>query len=202
MFQGDLVLYSSQLHVRHKPHTVTSFLLPVLIPWLPPPLPADPPPPPPGMKCSCSMVFCLFAAKAILLALWPPSVPVPITTPAPGISPAQPMPPLMCPVIPGFLSCSRPDVGWEFILIMWCRSSVGVAQTFCWDWAFCWRGRVGTVPPVWAYGSTTPMPGTPILSSRWSGDMSSRSCLSSLRSWVFLVRVCVLEFLLEAAMAL
>lgn len=49
-------------------HTVTSFLLPVRTPWFeatPPPLL----PPPPGMKCSCSIVFCLFAAKASLLAL-------------------------------------------------------------------------------------------------------------------------------------
>lgn len=49
-------------------HTVTSFLLPVRTPWFeatPPPLL----PPPPGMKCSCSMVFCLFAANASLLAL-------------------------------------------------------------------------------------------------------------------------------------
>lgn len=51
-----------------SPHTVTSFLLPVRTPWLAAtPLPLLPPPP--GMKCSCSMVFCLFAAKASLLAL-------------------------------------------------------------------------------------------------------------------------------------
>lgn len=49
-------------------HTVTSFLLPVRTPWFEAtPLPLLPPPP--GMKCSCSMVFCLFAAKASLLAL-------------------------------------------------------------------------------------------------------------------------------------
>ena len=164
------------------PHTVTSFLLPVLIPWLPPPLPPDPPLPPPGMKCSCSMVFCLFAANAILLSLWPPSVPVPMTTPAPGISPAQPMPPLMWPVIGVFLSCSLPDVGWEFILIMWCRSREGVAQTFCWDWAFCWRGSVGTFPPcvgVWIHNTHTTNP-HPVFLVVWWHEQPLLSILSLL----------------------
>lgn len=118
-------------------HTVTSFLLPVRSPCTPPP--------PPGMKCSCSMVFCLLLAKAIRRVLgWPSTVPAP---PLPWGS----QPP--CMPIPGtaaeLRSWSWPDVGWEFILIMWCRSMDGVTQMFCWDWAFWWwlsRPMVGTIP--------------------------------------------------------
>lgn len=54
-------------------HTVTSFLLAVLNVW--------PPPPPPGIYWSCSMVFCLLVANAILRTLWPPMVPAPLPCP-------------------------------------------------------------------------------------------------------------------------
>lgn len=60
-------------------HTVTSFLLAVLNVW--------PPPPPPGIYWSCSMVFCLLVANAILRALWPPMVPAPLPGPTPAPDP-------------------------------------------------------------------------------------------------------------------
>lgn len=159
-------------------HTVTSFLLPVRSPCTPPP---------PGMKCSCSMVFCLLLAKAIRRVLgWPSIVPAP---PLPWVS----QPP--CMPIPGMAaelrSWSWPGVGWEFILIMWWRSMDGVTQMFCCDWAFWWwlsRPMVGTIPLP---GPLSPPPIIrPIAikrSSIRSGDTRSLSwdlepetCLSSL----------------------
>ncbi|OCT72962.1 hypothetical protein XELAEV_18035943mg [Xenopus laevis] len=64
------------------------------------------------------MVFWRLAAKACrLLAVWLP----------------------MSQVVLGELE----DVGWEFIFIMWWRSSIGVlAQTLVWDRAFWWTGRI------------------------------------------------------------
>lgn len=141
-------------------HTVTSFLLPVRSPW---------PPPPPGMKCSCSIVFCLLLAKAIRRALgWP-------VPPWESQPPCMPMPDMVVVL----RSCSWPDVGWEFILIMWWRSMDGVTQMFCCDWAFWWwlsRPMVGTIPVP---PPRSLVPGSrPIVisrSSRRSGETRSRS---------------------------
>lgn len=155
--------FSSAPLLHHSSsHTVTSFLLPVRSPW---------PPPPPGMKCSCSIVFCLLLAKAIRRALgWPPPVP-----PWESQPPCMPMPDMVVVL----RSCSWPDVGWEFILIMWWRSMDGVTQMFCCDWAFWWwlsRPMVGTIPVP---PPRSLVPGSrPIVisrSSRRSGETRSRS---------------------------
>lgn len=166
----SLHLSTLQLALSATPassHTVTSFLLPVRSPCTPPP--------PPGMKCSCSMVFCLLLAKAIRRALgWPPIVPAP---PPPWGS----QPP--CMPIPGMAaelrSWSWPGVGWEFILIMWWRSMDGVTQMFCCDWAFWWwlsRPMVGTIPlPAPLSAPPTIRPIANNWSSRRSGDTRSLS---------------------------
>lgn len=167
----SLSLHFSTLHLAlsatpASSHTVTSFLLPVRSPCTPPP---------PGMKCSCSMVFCLLLAKAIRRALgWPPTVPGP-----PPLWGSQPP----CMPIPGMAaelrSWSWPGVGWEFILIMWWRSMDGVTQMFCCDWAFWWwlrRPMVGTIPlPAPLSPPPTIRPIANNWSSRRSGDTRSLS---------------------------
>lgn len=175
---SPLYFSTSSLLVITSSHTVTSFLLPVRSPCTPPP--------PPGMKCSCSMVFCLLLAKAIRRALgWPP-VPAP---PWESQPPCMPIPDMATEL----RSWSWPDVGWEFILIMWWRSMEGVTQMFCCDWAFWWwlsRPIVGTIPIP---GPLSPPPTIrPIVikrSSKRSGDTRSLSWdlepewFALMRSW-------------------
>lgn len=113
-------------------------------------------------------------AKAIRRGFgWPPAPPPPLPWPPWGSQPpCMPIPDMTAEL----RSCSWPDVGWEFILIMWWRSIDGVTQMFCCDWAFWWwlsRPIVGTIPPL-----SPPPPIRPIAisrSSRRSGETRSLS---------------------------